>query len=77
MNTQPKHTFCLTDNELATLDQFIKNSATYIEELEAKEHTELREFWQKRMKAMRVVSELLVQRIEQQNHTPKLRDVHN
>jgi hypothetical protein len=65
MSTQPKHTFHLTDNELATLDLFIKNCATYIEELEEVEHTELPEFWQKRMRAMRVVSELLIQRIEQ------------
>jgi hypothetical protein len=65
MNTQPKYTFVLTDSELAILDQFIKNTATYVEELEEKEHVELADFWQKRTHAMRVVSELLVQRIEQ------------
>ena len=67
MNTKPTHTFRISDNELAALDQFIKSTASYIEELESKEHIELTEFWQRRMQAMRIVSELLVQRIEQQH----------
>lgn len=66
MYTQPKHQFRLTDTELATLDQFIKGTALYIEELEDKERTELPDFWQKRTNAMRVVSEMLVQRITEQ-----------
>lgn len=66
MQPQPQHTFHLNDNDLAALDQFIKSTASYIEELESKEHTELPDFWKTRMKAMRVVSELLVQRVEQQ-----------
>lgn len=66
MQTPHTHTFHVSDAELAVLDQFIKQTAVYIEELESTEHKDLPDFWQKRTRAMRVVNELLIQRIEQQ-----------
>lgn len=63
MNTQPTHTFRLTDNELALLDKFIKGTSLYIEELEDAERTEMPDFWQQRANAMRVISQMLIQRI--------------
>ena len=66
MQTQHPYTFHLSDNELKVLDQFIKGTAIYIEELELKEHKAMPDFWQTRTRAMRVVNELLIQRIEQQ-----------
>ena len=60
----------ISDRDLDFLTDYLNVSAHYVEDLEDRIGEELLDFWETREHALKIITDLLIQKAEQEEHAP-------